>query len=388
MLVADYLSDGPGHRLASFSSNVSTFDAPGATTLAREYGIRGVITTGTDQPLVTMADVADALGLPCYLTPEQARRCTDKIRMLAAFCDKGLPVPAYRILQPDQPLDSQVAALKFPLVIKPVDSQGQRGVSVVTDHSQLADAAKSALVASIGGQAIAQEFITGPEITITGWVTDGRFMLGSVTDRHTYNRDPATGVCFQHVYPSRQSADHLETFRELAVAISEVFEIRHGPIYIQCIVNENSVWLVEATCRLGGGHEGKLVEFATGSHFDACLLDLCLTGASGGMLQLPDFPVPGCYNLITFLLAQPGRFEVIEIADSARGVVQGESYYGRGYCQNPIVDGQGRVGFLHCQGNSREDMLDNAFAAYKNCQILDQDGNNLLFWPATEDLNL
>lgn len=388
VLVADYLPHSPGHAIASHSSFVSTFDSEGAIRLAREYGIRGVITTGTDQPLVTMADVADAMNLPCYLSPTQARLCTDKLPMLSAFRDAGLPVPRYRVIDPAQPAAGQADDLRPPLVVKPVDSQGQRGISVLREHDDLPRAIVAARSASRGGHVIVQEFISGPEVTITGWVRDGRFQLGSVTDRHTYNRPPATGVCFQHVYPSRHAAAHHARFRELAESIADVFGLVHGPLYIQCIVADDSIWLVEATCRLGGGHEALLVEHATGLHFDSQLLSLCLTGSCPDMPDLPPFPVPGCYNLITFLLASPGVFHRIELPQPGNGLLAAGCYHRPGFRQDPIVDGQGRVGYLHCAGDNRERMLQNAAAAYARSHILDEGGNDLLFWPTAENLNL
>ncbi len=388
VLVADYLPHSPGHRLATHSSLVSTFDIQASIELATEYDIRGVMTTGTDQPLVTMAEVAQARGLPCYLTPDQARLCTDKVRMLEAFADNGLPVPPFRVLERgDDPRDG-ARELAWPLVVKPVDSQGQRGVSVVHAEKGLDAACVAARNAGGRGTIIIQSFVSGPEITITGWVMGGRFQLGSITDRHTFNRPPATGVCFQHVYPSRQVPRHQDCCRDLAERIAAIFGLREGPLYIQCLVEGDQVWLVEATCRLGGGHEARLVEHATGILFDPLLLQLALTGECREAPALPPFPVPDCFNLVNFLLASPGEFATLEMPPPGNGLLDGDFYAGPGYRQGPLVNGLGRVGYLHCTGDSRDRMLDNAHAAYLSCRIDDPEGHNLLFWPDSGDLNL
>lgn len=386
-LVADYREDCMGHRIADHVSLNSTFDLQSNLDLAREFGIRGVIASATDQPLVVMADIAAELGLPCYLTPDQARLCTDKLRMLSAFADHGLPVPGFEVLDGGPGALAAAERIPLPVVVKPVDSQGQRGISIVRDPAKLHAAIEGAADSSSQGGVIVQRFITGPEVTVTGWSWEGRFALGSVTDRHTFNRPPATGVCLQHVYPTRQDPAIVDRCRALAQSVCEVYGLAHGPLYMQCIVDGDDVWIVEATCRLGGGHDPHIVTHATGLDFDRLMLELCLSGRIAERPSLPPFPVAGRDNLINFLLARPGVFATQELATGPK-VLGGAFYHEPGYHQDTIANGLGRVGYLHCRGDSRDDLLNNARAAYDRCRIVDGDGNNLLFWPDAADLNL
>lgn len=59
--------------------------------VAKKYGVSGIITSGTDKALNTMSSVANELGLPCYLTPESARTCTHKNKMIIAVQSQNIP---------------------------------------------------------------------------------------------------------------------------------------------------------------------------------------------------------------------------------------------------------------------------------------------------------
>ena len=72
MAAADYYPDAPGKIYASHPELVDALDVPANIELAERYGVDGVVTLGTDQAVVTMAAVAEAVGLPCYLTPANA----------------------------------------------------------------------------------------------------------------------------------------------------------------------------------------------------------------------------------------------------------------------------------------------------------------------------
>src|SRR5687768_2413118 len=165
VVASDYYRDAPGKAFASYPADLDATAIEENVTLARKYAVRGVITCGTDLALVAMAEVAAALGLPCYLTPEAARTATDKTRMARAFAAHGVPHAPWR------EVDSAGSAPPFPppLVVKPADSQGQRGVSKVTDRSLWQAALAAALKASRSASAIVEPFVEGYEVTANAW---------------------------------------------------------------------------------------------------------------------------------------------------------------------------------------------------------------------------
>jgi hypothetical protein len=117
VVASDYYADAPGKALATYPVQLDATAIAENVTLARKYSVRGVITSGSDLALVAMAEVAAALGLPCYLTPEAARTATNKTLMARAFAAHGVPHAPWREVR------AAAAAPPFPLplVVKPAD---------------------------------------------------------------------------------------------------------------------------------------------------------------------------------------------------------------------------------------------------------------------------
>ena len=387
VILSDYLPSSPGHNIAEISTLTDTLDKRANVDLAVKHNIQGIITTGTDQPLVVMADVASSLGIPCYLTPECARTCTDKKRMFEILSKAGLEIPRYLVVDNISQLPGLINELKFPLIVKPCDSQGQRGITTVSGESALAESVELAWHESSSRDIIVQEFVSGPEMTISVWVTQGYPQIMLVTDRVTYNKSPATGVCLQHIYPSSsiQGLEQLAT--EFSKQIVDAYGLREGPVYIQCVRQQDRLYLIEATCRIGGGHEELLIQAVTGVNVHEHLLSLTLTGKSPDFPDLGDYPVSGKFAMVNFIVAHPGCFKTLSAPASSEESPYGGFYYEPGYQQCDIINSMGRVGYFVFRSSSRERMMDGAANHYKKFIATNAEGKNLVFWPEPKYLN-
>ncbi len=381
VVAADYYADAPGKALASYPVDLDALAVEQNIALARRYAVRGVITSGTDLALVTMAEVAAALGLPCYLTPQSARCATDKSRMVRAFAEQG--VPHARALAVRSAGAQQVG---FPAVVKPADSQGQRGVRRVSDARELEVALAAALELSKGGTALIEPFTPGFEVTASAWAKGAEVRIQMITDRVTYNPLPAIGICFQHVYPSLRAAGLKEKVREVLRRIARGYGVRDAPLYVQMIVRGGQISVVEAACRVGGGHETSLIPLATGVEVLDRLIDLALEGRSAGIDDAHDDAGARGHALVNFLLARPGTVHSLAGFEGNTRIVEGEYYVKPGHEQRAIVDGQGRVGYFIAHDATRAALLERAAQAYRSLSLSDADGRNLLFTPERAQL--
>ena len=135
VVVADYLENPPACRFADEHVRVSTFDTPAVLKAAKELGIDGITTLGTDQPVLTAAVVSKELELNYYAEPELALAVTNKRVMKALFKEHNIPSCDYRLIGEDFS-DEEIEGLNFPAVLKPVDSQGQRGIFLVNNADE------------------------------------------------------------------------------------------------------------------------------------------------------------------------------------------------------------------------------------------------------------
>jgi biotin carboxylase len=389
VVVCDYYADAPGKAFASYPQDLDALAVEENIALARKYGVQGVITSGTDLALVTMADVAAALGLPCYLTPEAARTATHKARMAHALAAHGVPRAPSREARSQAEAAEAADIFGFPVVVKPADSQGQRGTSKVCAREALSAAVRDALRASRSGCAIVQPFVQGYEVTASAWAKGGEVRIQMITDRITYNPCPAIGICFQHIYPSMRAAGLQSRIREVLRRIARCYGLSDAPLYVQMIVQGTDVFVVEAACRVGGGHESSLTPVATGVDVLDRLIDLALEGRSADIEDTHDEAGSRGCALVNFLLARPGRVEVLDGFDSLlrrREVLEGGYYIAPGHECEVIVDGQGRIGYFVARAAARPELLERSAAAYRALSVLDAGGKNLLFIPEAHEL--
>jgi len=389
VVASDYYPDAPGKAFASHSEDVDALAIEENIRIARKYGVCGVITSGTDLPLVTMAEVAAALQLPCYLTPETARTATDKSRMARAFAEQGVPRAPWREARSRAQAAQAARALGFPLVVKPADSQGQRGTSKVEGVDGLEGAVTRALRASRAGSAMIERFVEGWEITANAWAKGDEVRIQMINDRVTYNPAPAIGICFQHIYPSLRAAGLQDRIRAILQRIARCYRVSDAPLYVQMLVQGDALFVIEAGCRVGGGHEASLSPVATGVDVLDRLIDLALEGRSAPIEDAHEESGSRGHAAVNFLLARPGVVAAIDGFEQLlqRGqIVEGESYVHPGHESRPIVDGQGRVGYFIVRDSSRARLIERAAAAYGALSMRDAGGRNLLFVPAAGEL--
>jgi biotin carboxylase len=390
VVVADYLVDSPGKKFATHTTMVDALDVDAVTAVAREYAVDGVVTTGTDQAVVTMAEVADHLGLPQIVTPQIARVATNKRAMKETLSAAGVPMANYAFVGTTETDESRrrVDAFQLPVVVKPTDSQGQRGTSRVESNRDLAPAIRAAIDASRAGEAVVEEFVDAMEVTASAWVTEGVLQVLMVTDRVTYNPPPAIGIAVQHVYPSVHAAPVLATVRSMLERIRAAYGVEQGPMYVQMLITPaGDVRLVEAACRVGGGHEISLIPLVTCVDLRDRLIDLALNGRCDPF----TFEYSGIdvnrHALVNFLVARKGTIASQTGFDGllADGEIdEGGFYHPVGYEQAPVSDGQGRVGYFIAHDESRNALQERAHNAFDRLSMRGADGHEMLFWPEPE----
>lgn len=161
------------------------------------YRLDGVITVGTDFS-TTVAWIAGALGLPG--TPyEAALLAKDKGLMRARFDQAGIASPRYRVFD-RQPEGTPELGFSLPVVVKPTDSMGARGVRLVRRPEDLADALTDAFRYAVEGRAIVEEYVEGPEFSVDAIVRDGRIYRCGLADRTIVF--PPAFVEIGHTFPS------------------------------------------------------------------------------------------------------------------------------------------------------------------------------------------
>ncbi|WP_202709909.1 ATP-grasp domain-containing protein [Sporosalibacterium faouarense] len=380
-VVSDYYEDAPGKEISDFGELVSTFDVEGNIDVAKKYNIDGIMTIGTDQPIYTVANVANELKLPSFLNVSTAQAVTNKRIMKEIFQENRIPTVNYAFID-ESFMDNELDDLKFPIVIKPVDSQGQRGIYKLNSIDEIREKIKDTLSYSREEVVLVEEYYESEEITVSGWVQGGNTHIILVTDRVTFSRNQHIGICLAHDFPSKHLYDYYEDIDNITRKIVDAFEIQEGPIYFQMLIGDEGVKVNEVACRIGGAYEDKLIPLLTEIDILDMVIDYSL-GKEIDYTKLKEYDLLKNHKKasVQLFFARPGKIKYLSHLEEIKrlqGVIDAKFNFKVGDELKEIINATARAGYMIIVGEDNESLARNINKAFINLKIYDNDDNNLV----------
>lgn len=247
--VVDFNPRAIGVKYADNYYNVSTIDKEGVYEAAKDFDADGIITLATDMPMRSLAYACEKLNL-VGINYDTAVRATDKGEMIKAFDEHDVAHPVYFILEKGKRIDNIVNKIGYPLIIKPTDNSGSRGVVLVHNEKELYDAISYSIEESREGNIILEEYMVGPEVSVEVIVLDGEPYILQITDKLTTGAPHF--VEMGHSQPSRLPKEIQEEIKTLATKACKAVGIINGPAHAEIIVTKNGPKMVEIGARMGG----------------------------------------------------------------------------------------------------------------------------------------
>jgi biotin carboxylase len=363
----------PGLALASYAEVHDFSDLDAVVAIGRRHAVDGVLTVASDRAVPVAAAVAERLRLPGIGTAVAARM-THKVTMREGLAAAGVPQPAFARVTTHGSARSAVERIGLPAVLKPANSGGQRGLSLVERPDQIAPAVDAALSFSPTREAIVERFAPGSELNGILVVRSGEPTLLTLSDR-LRPTGPGFGVGWIHAYPAGIDEDvHAQATRVAEEAV-RALGLRDGIAFPQLIVNgDRRVQLIEIAARVPAGQMADLVRVATGID----LIEIALRQCTGERIADSLVTRNGSQPLaIRFFTAAPGvlpvgRVRSIDGLDEVRaapGVVQTELYFGVGDVIRPVQVDADRLGYVLAVGKSRGEALELAQAATTHLRV-------------------
>ncbi|MEU8324803.1 ATP-grasp domain-containing protein [Nonomuraea sp. NPDC048881] len=260
-ICVDMRADAPGVAHADEFLDLSTRDVPRvARALAERDDLAGVVSPASDVNLPSQLALAARLGLPCGLSEGAVRGSVDKGWFRAMCARLGLPGPRHVSGAAEEVL-RDAPELGFPLMVKPVDSSGSRGVSLCRAPDELPEAVGLAREWSLSGRVVAEEFLEGAHYTAEAFVIGGKVALIGLAEREL--TPPPLFITVQHTMPG---PDHVtDAVRPMLDAICAETGLREGPLSADVLVTgAGEVVLVEMGARLGGNGLAELLGLVHG----------------------------------------------------------------------------------------------------------------------------
>ncbi len=307
VITCDYLPGNPGHILADEYHNVSTTDLEGVLALAKQLNIDGVVAYASDPAALTAAYVSEQLGLPG--NPVEAVRILSRKDLFRQYLtEHNFLVPKAKGYNDLESGLKDYDCFRHPIMVKPVDSSGSKGVVKVCCKEELRPAIEEAMSYSRSGYYIIEEFIQkkGYQISGDGFSVDGELVFtsyGNELYQKTGMRDyVAMGEFWPSLFP-KEILDKLDA--QLQRLITEL-GIKTSAYNIEAIVGEDDeVYILEFAPRNGGSYIPQLIQYATGVD----LVEYTVRGAVGDSCkELTRKETVGVWSNYMIFSKQSGSF--------------------------------------------------------------------------------
>jgi biotin carboxylase len=241
-------ANAPGLTVADEGRVIDISDPARVLEAARAVRPAAVVTIVAEVAVRTAAQVTTALGLP-GLSPEVALAATDKFVMREQFQAAGLPCPKFRRLESQDDV-ALAAEVGFPLVVKPTDSSGSRGVRRVDKPDELPDAIANALRHSRSRQAIAESFVEGVECTVETFSSNGHVEILGISDKVHIPFPHCVSISL--TYPPYFDSGIQAQIANAAKQAIQAVGLRDGTAHIEILMTRDGPVLVELAARGGG----------------------------------------------------------------------------------------------------------------------------------------
>lgn len=266
------LYPGALDEIADEYYRIDTTDPSVMIPFIKEHNIDGVFMGGSELIISKSCDYINQLGYPCYCTKHQWDLLQDK----KAFKDlcKKYNVPTV----PEYGIDDKLSEKDFPVIVKPVDGCGSRGITVCRTQDEYEKAKEKALEDSPSKQILIEKYIDNGGVTnLVKYVAiDGKYYLEAMGDRYVLNKGLITANSF---YPSKYIDLWMkENDKYLCDMLREGVGLKNGVVAIQTLPDGDNLYAYECCFRLTGGVTYKMTEATSGNNSMKMLLRHVLTG--------------------------------------------------------------------------------------------------------------
>lgn len=274
VFACSYISGDVAEQYVDCFSQINITDADAVYEFALENKVEYIYSVGSDMAMPTVFGVAERAGLPSFASEQVAKICNTKQLLRESL---GADFKGNLQFVAAQTVD-ELMGMEFPLMIKPVDSQGQRGVFRVNNVDELKEKFSLSQGFSRSGKVIAEQFVEGDEISVNTFSINGEVVFNLISDRVVWDELPG-GIIHKHLIPSVYETNEVakNAICDLVDRVLKKMEIKNGPAYFQIKMKAvDDPKLIEVTPRLDGCHMWRLIKYATGVDLLEMSVDLLL----------------------------------------------------------------------------------------------------------------
>ncbi len=382
--VADYNKDTYLKQIADAHHEVDALDIEAIAKLCEEEHYDGIISNFNDMLLPYMYEVAERLDYWVPYMEEQFLMSTNKKYFKKKCMEYGVPVPKEYAISTEE--DIYTSDIDFPVIIKPVDGSGSKGVTPCFTREELAEGYKKCIEISRCSGVIIEQYIPYDEINVTYIAQDGDVQLAAIHDRYfNTSQEDAMIVPDLYIYPSRYTDVYLDKYNQLVIDMLKGIGVKNGSLFMQACVKDGEVYFYEAGMRLNGCKTYQILEYENDYNTFEHLILYALTGSMG---EFNNFnPKMKRWYATLNVLGEPG-----ETIQSFKGIKELESYpwlinIARRFFEGDTIPADS-VGTLmqvttriHLYADTKEELIERIDKVNELYQLINTDGRNVILAP-------
>lgn len=385
VIIANWYSveDAPAKAFADKEYTVNIFDIPQMLKIIKDEKIDGIFTAFTDSHLHIYEKLCSAAGLPCFTTADLCDVMVDK----SVFKDKcrqaGLPV----IDEWDSELilnsPEYAAAIEYPVIIKPVDNSGARGISICHNSNNLKDAIKRATEFSNTKHVIVEKYLRGEYCLADFMIQDGIAYFCASSDKPANDDDKSNvNLPGAYIFPSKNNDLISQSLSKNVQTFIDNIEYKNGLLCFELINVNGKIYIIEAQFRYGAKFQEEFIKSEYGIDQLEMLLRHAFTGKFEGydLNLLRHNTFKNSYALLNILLAN-GTINKIQSYDEVTEFPNVDTYIPMKKVGDIIkADGSmiQRFGKVAFSAASRSELLNAMKYFQNNLQIYDVDNRNMV----------
>lgn len=381
-IVADYLpkEQSPAKMIADEYWNISTGDTEAIAQKCREAKVDGVMDFCIDTVQKHYQQICEKLGCPCYATKELFDIFTNKIKF-KEFCKR------YNVdVIPDyQESDIENGNVEYPVLIKPSDSRGSRGISVCQTKSETCNALSIAKAESKDGRAIIERYMYGKQdMSVVYMVVDGEPFIVKIGDR--YQGKPEDHLQCQHMATILPSSNYDEYIKGVHPKVSAMIKgtgMKFGVVFLQGFWDNGKLYMYDPGLRFPGSEFNLVTKAATGFDSMKAFVEYAVTGNTSACYGSPalawGFNGGTCF--ILSVSCRPGKIATFKGFDSIAknpAVYSARQIYNCGDTVPDTHDVRQRVAEFIAYFPNKADIREFIKNVYDNLIILDSGNNDMI----------
>lgn len=273
----------PAKKLADEYWMESFADSNKIVALIKEHKIDGVFTNYTDSYLPYYVEICERAGLPCLANKKQIEAISNKDQSKQLCIDHGISVSKRYNVNNVEDIDS-ITDITYPVLTKPVDNSGQRGIYVCTTKEELKKLYAESLDFSATKNVMIEEYVQGDYTVMFYTIQNGYVTLATMSDKPVYGNfeNNLPKLPMGYFLPSK----YVSLAREIMVPKVQSFVshlgLKNGVIGIEAVVKDNDIYVFEMQFRLGGMRHHNFVQKENGMDLLEMLVRFSLTGKFEG----------------------------------------------------------------------------------------------------------